>query len=79
MYYSRDLFKKLQLLKQGTKSIEEYYKEMEITMIRENVKKDEEQTMARFLNGLNHPIKKIVNFQPYTNLLELVHQATKAE
>ena len=35
--------------------------------------------MARFLNGLNHPIKKIADFQPYSNLIELVHQATKAE
>ena len=31
-YYNRDLFKKLQILKQGTKSVEEY-KEMEIAMI----------------------------------------------
>ena len=78
-YYSRDLFKKLQLLKQGTKSVEEYYKEMEIAMIRANVTEDDEQTMAHFLNGLNHPIKKITDFQPYSNLIELVHQATKAE
>ena len=78
-HYTRDLFKKLQVLKQGTKSVEEYYKEMEIAMIRANVKEAEEQTMARFLNGLNHPIKKIADFQPYSNLLELVHQATKAE
>ena len=70
---------KLQLLKQGTKSIEEYYKEMEIAMIRANVTEEDEQTMARFLNGLNHPIKKITDFQPYSNLIELVHQATKAE
>jgi hypothetical protein len=35
--------------------------------------------MARFLNGLNNPIKKIADFQPYSNLLELVNQATKAE
>ena len=48
-------------------------------MIRANVTEDDEQTMARFLNGLNHPIKKIVDFQPYSNLIELVHQATKAE
>ena len=48
-------------------------------MIRANVKEDDEQTMARFLNGLNHPIKKIADFQPYSNLIELVHQATKAE
>ena len=39
-YYSRGLFKKLQLLKQGTKSVEEYYKEMEIAMIRANVMED---------------------------------------
>ena len=78
-YYNRDLFKKLQQLKQGTKSVEEYYKEMETTMIRANVIQDDEQTMARFLNGLNHPIKKIAEFQPYSNLIELVHQATKAE
>ena len=48
-------------------------------MIRANVTEDEEQTMARFLNGLNHPIKKIVDFQSYSNLLELVHQDTKVE
>ena len=78
-YYNCDLFKKLQLLKQGTKSVEEYYKEMEIAMIRANVMEDDEQTMACFLNGLNHPIKKITDFQPYSNLIELVHQATKAE
>ena len=52
---------------------------MEIAMIRANVMKDDEQIMARFFNGLNHPIKKIADFQPYPNLMELVHQATKAE
>src|SRR4051812_10149106 len=78
-YYNHNLFKKVHLLKQGTKSVEEYYKEMEIAMIRANVNKDDEQTMARFLNGLNHPIKRIADFQPYPNLIELVHQATKAE
>ena len=75
-YYSRNIFKKFQLFKQGTQSVEEYYKEMEIAMIQANDTEDEDQTMARFLNGLNHPIKKIVDFQPYMNL---VHQATKAE
>ena len=76
-YYNRNLSKKLQLLKQGTKSVEEYYKEMDIAMIRANVMEDDEQTMAYFLNGLNHPIKKIADFQPYSNLIELVHQATR--
>ena len=35
-YYNRDLFKKLQILKQGTKSVEEYYKEMEIANVKED-------------------------------------------
>ena len=48
-YYNRDLFKQLPLLNQGTKSVEEYYKEMEIAMIRANVTEDEEQTAAPFL------------------------------
>ena len=52
-HYTRDLFKKLQLLNQGTKTVEEYYQEMEIAMIRANAKEDDEQTMERFLNGLN--------------------------
>ncbi len=78
-YYNRDLFKNLKQHKQGPKIIEEYYKEMDIAMIRANVTEDDEQTMARFLNGLNHPIKKIADFQPYSNHIELVHQATEAE
>ena len=48
-------------------------------MIRANITEDEEQMMDILLNGLNHPIKNIANFQPYSNLIELVHQATKAE
>ena len=32
-HYTRDLFKKLKLLKQGTKTVEEYYQEMEIAVI----------------------------------------------
>ena len=78
-YYNRDLFKKLQLLKQGTKSVEEYYKEMEIAMIRANVTEDDEQTMTRFLNGINHPIKKIAEFQPYSNLIKLPRRNVKCK
>ena len=47
--YYRDLYNKLQSLTQGSKSVEEYHKEMEIAMVRANVMKDREATMARFL------------------------------
>ena len=35
--------------------------------------------MGTSLTRLNYPIKKIVEFQPYASLVELVHQASKAE
>ncbi|KAK1617504.1 hypothetical protein QYE76_023021 [Lolium multiflorum] len=78
-HHKRDLFNKLTQLKQSFKSVEEYYKEMHMTMMSANVDEREEQTMARFLNGLNIPVKRIVEFLPYTNMVELLHQATRAE
>src|SRR3954466_12864308 len=78
-HYAHDLFHKLTKLTQGTKSVEDYYKEIEIIMMRAHIDEDEENTIARFLNGLNYPIQKIVEFQPYTTIVQLVHQATKAE
>ncbi|KAK1603715.1 hypothetical protein QYE76_027388 [Lolium multiflorum] len=78
-HHKRDLFNKLTQLKQSFKSVEEYYKEMHMTMMSANVDEREEKTMARFLNGLNIPIKRIVEFLPYTNMVELLHQATRAE
>ena len=39
-HYYRDLYQKLKSLKQGSKSVEEYYKEMEMVMIKANVKED---------------------------------------
>ncbi|PKI40470.1 hypothetical protein CRG98_039106 [Punica granatum] len=52
-YYYRDLHLKLQSLRQGTRSAEDYHKEMEIILIQANIEEDEEATMARFLCGLN--------------------------
>ncbi|XP_035816895.1 uncharacterized protein, partial [Zea mays] len=78
-HYRRDLFDKLQNLRQGSFFVEDYYKEMEKAMIRANVYQDEEQTIARFMAGLHRNIQRIVEFQPYQSLIDLVHQATKAE
>ena len=78
-HYRQDLFNKLQTIKQGLRPVEEYYKEMEMSLMRGAIDESEEQTIARFLHGLNRPIRKIVEFQPYNNLVELLHQAIKAE
>ena len=39
-HYHRDLHNKLQRLTQGNKSIDEYYKEMEVSLIRVNPNED---------------------------------------
>jgi hypothetical protein len=78
-YYHRDLHNKVQRLTQGSKSVEEYFKEMEVAKIRANVEEDNEATMARFLHGLNRDISDIVELHHYVEMDELVHQAIKVE
>ncbi|XP_035542985.1 uncharacterized protein LOC118346088, partial [Juglans regia] len=78
-HYYRRLYQKLQRLIQGSKSVDEYYKEMEVAMIRANVEEDREATMARFLHGLNREIADIVEMQHYVELTDMVHQAIKVE
>ena len=77
--YYRDLHNKLQCLIQGSKSVDEYYKEMEIAMIQANVEEDREATTTRFLNGLNHDIANIVELQHYIEMEDLLHMAIKVE
>lgn len=78
-FYYRETCQKLQALIQGTKSVDEYYKEMEMYMIRAIIKEDEESTMARFLNGLNKEIANMVELQHYVELEDMVHTAMKVE
>ena len=62
-YYYRELYNKLQNLRQGNRSVKEYYKEMKVAMSRENIEEDREATMARFLAGLNKHIQNVVELQ----------------
>jgi hypothetical protein len=59
-----------QNLIQGSKSVDEYYKEMEVAMIRANVEEDREATI---LHGLNREIADIVEMQHYVELTDMVH------
>jgi hypothetical protein len=59
--------------------VDDYYKEMEIAMIRAIVEEDREATMARFLNGLNRDIANVVELQPHMELEDMVHMAIKVE
>jgi hypothetical protein len=78
-HYYKELYQKLQSLTQGYKSVDDYYKEMEVAMIRANVVEDREATMARFLNGLNRDIANVVELQHYVELEDMVQMAMKVE
>ncbi|XP_073121428.1 uncharacterized protein [Henckelia pumila] len=78
-YYYRDMFKRLKNLKQGSRSVEDYYKELEITMIRANIEEDSEATVARFLCGLNRDIHDQVELRHCVDLEEMVQLTMKVE
>ncbi|XP_042446416.1 uncharacterized protein LOC122031363 [Zingiber officinale] len=78
-HYYRDLHLKLQSLKQGSMTMEDYHKEMEIALIRANIEEDREATMARFICGLNREIANIVELHHYVELDDVVHMAMKVE
>ncbi|KAL4387743.1 hypothetical protein GQ457_09G020840 [Hibiscus cannabinus] len=76
-HYHRELFNKLQNLKQSNRSVEDYYKEMEVAMIRANIDEDREATMARFLAGLDPDIANVVELQHFIDIDDMVHMAMK--
>ncbi|PKI67132.1 hypothetical protein CRG98_012460 [Punica granatum] len=78
-YYYRELYNKLQNLRQGNQSVDEYFKEMEVTMIRANEEEDREAIMARFLVGLNREIQNVMELHHYVELEDMVHMAIKIE
>jgi hypothetical protein len=78
-HFYRDLYQKLQNLTQGSRSVEDYHKEMEVAMIRANVEEDREATMARFFSGLNRDIVNVIELQHYVEIEDMVHMAMKVE
>lgn len=78
-YYHRELHHRLQTLTQGSKSVEDFYKELEILLMRLDLQEDHEATMARFLNGLKPEIAKVVELQHYLDIHDMLDKAIKVE
>ncbi|RDX71513.1 hypothetical protein CR513_49124, partial [Mucuna pruriens] len=74
-HYHRDLHRKLQSWTQGSMSVEDYYKEMEIAMTRVNVEEDCEATMAIFIGGLKKEIFDMMEME----IEDLLHKAIQVE
>jgi hypothetical protein len=78
-YYACDLINKLQQLKQGARSVKEYYQELQIGMLRCNLEEREDAAMAWFFAGLNHEIQDILEYKDYANITRLFHFACEAK
>ena len=74
-YYKQELYIKLQTLRQGSLSVEEF----ELLLIRCELMEPQEQTIARFLGGLRKDIANVVELQPYIFLEEVIKLATRVE
>ncbi|KAK1663459.1 hypothetical protein QYE76_051618 [Lolium multiflorum] len=77
--YLRTIYDKLTLLRQGVKTVDEYFMDMEMLMQRGRVRESLEMTMQHFLHGLKYDIKGIVRYHSYTTMNGLLHHAREAE
>ena len=78
-HYHRELHFKLRTLSQGSRSVEEYYKEMETVMLRADIQQDREATMARFMGGLSRDTMDTLEVHHYVEMEELLHKAIMFE
>ena len=69
----------MQRLRQGKNSVEEYYQELQTSMIRCGIVEENQAMLARFMGGLNREIQTILEYKEYTNITHLFHLACKAE
>nr|KYP39196.1 hypothetical protein KK1_039504 [Cajanus cajan] len=70
---------KLQRLKQGSSSVEEYRQTMELLMMRAGIREEERTTISRFQSGLNLEIRDKVELFPYRDLNELFQLCSRVE
>ncbi|XP_071905719.1 uncharacterized protein [Coffea arabica] len=77
--YSRDLHRRLQALTQGSMSVEDYYKEMKMAIMKVDLREDGEATMARFLHGLRPKIAEVVELQHYLDMNDMLKKAVTVE
>ena len=78
-YYKQELFIKMKTLCQGTYSVKDYVKEFEMLIIRVELQEAQEQTIARFISGLNKEISDLVELQSYVSLEDLIKLVVKIE
>ena len=78
-HYYQDNFIQLHNLRQKSLSVEEYTREFEKLMMKCDIQEKEEQTIARYLGGLNTDIAHPVQLQQYWTLDDVIRLAIRIE
>ena len=78
-YYERELMDKLQRIRQGSMSVEECRKQMELLLLRTGLREKERTSIARFLRGLNMEVRDKVELLPFRHLDDLVQLHIRVE
>jgi hypothetical protein len=79
VHYYQDNFLQLQNLRQKNLSVEEYTREFEKLMMKCDIHEKEEQTIARYLGGLNTDIAHPVQLQQYWSVEDVIRLALRVE
>ena len=79
LHYRKKLLFKLQRLHQGSRTVDEYYKDLEVTFIKINMHESEVSKIARFVSELRRGIQNILELYEYTSMEKLIHLAITVE
>ena len=77
--YHQDSYSQLHNLTQGNMSVEEYTREFEKLLIKCDLQEVEDQTIVRYLGGLDPKYAQIVELQQYSTFDEVCVLAHKVE
>ena len=77
--YKQELYIRLLWLQQQNLTIKDYVREFKTLMLKCNLHEPQEQTMVRFLVGLNKEIAHVVELQHYYSLEDVIRLALKVE
>jgi len=70
-HYRKELLLKFQQLQHGNKSVDEYFKDLEISLTKVNMHESDESKIARFVSELRREIVDVVELYEYTTLASL--------
>jgi len=78
-HYRNELLLKLQRLHQGSRTVDEYFKDLETTLTKINMHDSEESKIVRFVSSLRREIQDIVELYEYCSLEKLFYLVIKVK